>query len=198
MSDDEVTSSSAKLPVWDGKNSSVATWIERFRAYAVLKKFLPAIGTTREPNLPAKEADTIDKSNDTGKKQAAAKWRNQQAMASLTMAFKNEEQMTLIKASKTQDWPNGLACLVMKQILDVYQPGDVMAKAELEIAMGQVSMKDKEDPDNLFKRIAVVEARYCDPNQGSAQLPVDKIVATVVQKAPEMYRSTIAAMSNLA
>jgi hypothetical protein len=48
-----------------------------------------------------------------GKEQAATiKW-NAIAMANLTMAFTSEAMMGLVFKAKTQDWPSGLAHLVM-------------------------------------------------------------------------------------
>jgi len=114
MSDSEST---VKLPTFDGDASRFQLWWTRFQAYAALNKFIEAVQKTRDPNLPAMESTVIDELTDEGKKQASAVKKNAKAFASLTMAFTSERLLGLLTKAKTKEWPNGLACLVIKGML---------------------------------------------------------------------------------
>ena len=57
----------------------------RFKAYAKVYKFKEAIGPDPENDLPAKEADALDETNNKDKPLIAAKRRNETAMACFSM-----------------------------------------------------------------------------------------------------------------
>jgi len=146
--------STVKLPTFNGDASRFQMWWTQFQAYAALNKFIEAVQKTRDPNLPATESTVIDDLTDEGKKQASAVKKNAKAFASLAMAFTSERLLGLLTKAKTKEWPNGLACLVIKGMLIRYQPKDRMSRVELRRQLNQVTMKKDEDPSTLFEQIA--------------------------------------------
>ena len=103
-----------KLPVFDGTQDGYQMWWMRYRAYAGVQRFLPALSATFQPQLPATEGTVLDISTDDGKKHALNKKMNAVAVATLTMAFKNESEMSLVYKSITADWPGGLAYKIVE------------------------------------------------------------------------------------
>jgi len=181
-----------KTPTWNGERSTFAAWEIRFLAHATLYGYSEAVGTTEEPDLPVKQTDTIDTSNEAGKRQEAAKKRNLLAMAHLAQAFEKNAQLNMIIRSKDQDWKGGRAWKVMEQLYKKYKPEGIMAKAQLRVELTEISMKENEDPSNLFEKIAEIENRY---SQGGYNVPQDEIIALVIEKVPECYQSALEAES---
>ena len=66
-----------------------------------------------DPNLPESEAAKIAE-GDMGEKQKRAKAKNFVAMASLTLALSDPEDIAALHDARTTKWPKGLACLVVK------------------------------------------------------------------------------------
>jgi hypothetical protein len=58
------STSSIKLLTWDGKATTFSVFWLRFKAYAVVKKFLPALQDSGEDNLPSDEAMELDPDDD--------------------------------------------------------------------------------------------------------------------------------------
>ena len=112
------------MPVYDGTYKHFQVWWTRFTAYATVYKFAQALKVGGEADLPTTEATVIDTSTVDGKKEEAAKNRNAIAMANLTMAFTSEATMGLVYKAKTNDWPSGLAHLVVAALFKKYQPQD--------------------------------------------------------------------------
>ena len=123
------TEKSVKLPQFDGSRDKFQIWWVRFAAYAMVYKFRKAIKDTADPDLPSSEDAPIDESTAYGKKQAAAKRRNNVAMANLTMAFSSEELMGLIYRSYSTEWPSGLAYKVVQGLFKKFQPQDTITAA---------------------------------------------------------------------
>jgi hypothetical protein len=158
--------------------------------YAVVKKFAQALGDAAEPDLPASDATVIDETTDIGKRQAAAKQRNSIAMACLTMAFTTDAAMSVVFKAKTTEWPGGLAWMVMDMMRKKYSPQDLVTRAELRNKLNNLSMADGDDPKVLFEEISTIENRY---NIGTNRVDEADLIALVMQKAPKMYKSVIAA-----
>ncbi len=70
--------------------------------------------------------------------------------------------MRLIYKAKNTAWPGGDVHKVVKALFKKYRPIDMMTLVELREALGQVSMKVKEDPGMIFKQISTIENRYMD------------------------------------
>ena len=155
-----VSNKSLVLPKWDGGDKNFHMWWMRFQACAKIYKFKQAIGTKAEDDLPDKDSDVLDPTKDKDKPKNQARARNELAVASLTMAFTNPSLIGLIHEAQTVDYPDGLAFLVIKQLLDKYKPTDTMSRVELRLKLNKIKMKKSQDPKKLFEQIAEVRNLY--------------------------------------
>lgn len=96
---------SMKLPTFSGKDSEYQMWWIRFRAYATVYKFVEALSSTREADMPSKNSTALDPTNDAAA--IKAKDRNNVAMANMTMAFTSDALMNLVFKAYSADWPQG-------------------------------------------------------------------------------------------
>jgi len=109
-----------ELPAFDGTDSKFSMWWTRFKAYAAVMGFLPAIQVGGETMMPASEGKEIDETQEDGKKKAAAKKRNAIAVANLTMAFTTEATMCLVYKTVSSEWPSGLAHKIVSKLFKKY------------------------------------------------------------------------------
>ena len=114
---------SVKVPVFNGEESKYQSWWIKFEAYARVKGFHSVL---KNPNLTIIEEDieTLDAKPAYGgrgsdartedeEKQLKIGKKNLLAMAHLTMAFGTEALLNKIAASCLNDWPGGLAYMVV-------------------------------------------------------------------------------------
>eukprot|EP00957_Ditylum_brightwellii_P105895 8076338-Ditylum_brightwellii.AAC.1 len=66
------------------------------------------------------------------------------------MAFTTSDSMALIKESKNNDWPKGLAYKVIEKLQAQHQPKDTISRLELRNKLNSVKMGTKDDPQELF------------------------------------------------
>eukprot|EP00567_Pseudictyota_dubia_P000197 CAMPEP_0197464978 /NCGR_PEP_ID=MMETSP1175-20131217/64306_1 /TAXON_ID=1003142 /ORGANISM="Triceratium dubium, Strain CCMP147" /LENGTH=131 /DNA_ID=CAMNT_0043000981 /DNA_START=172 /DNA_END=567 /DNA_ORIENTATION=+ len=125
---DSANEKSVKCPSFDGKPEKYQIWLTRFKAYAAVHGFSPALADGGETDLPNNESDVISESTSDGKKAAAAKKRNAIAMANLTLAFTTESAMNWVYKAMTSAWPTGLAHRVIKAMNDKFKPTDTMSR----------------------------------------------------------------------
>ena len=177
-----------ELPTFDGTPAKFQMWWTRFKAYAAVMGFLPAIQIVKEVNMPTDESEEIDETQEEGKKKAAAKRRNALAVANLTMAFTTEATICLVYESVTEEWPSGLAHRIVDALFKKYQPQDTMTKVELRQQLNKVSLKKTEDPAKLFEQIAAIQNRY---NTASKKIDEEDLIATVLEKAPKEYQALL-------
>ena len=89
------------LPVFNGKYAAFQVWWTKFRAFATAKGFVQALLTAND--LPGKEDEVLDPSNDVDKTKIKARERNSLAMAYLFSAFKAEADISLRSLSRMPD-----------------------------------------------------------------------------------------------
>jgi hypothetical protein len=109
---------SVKVPTFDGKRDSFQVWWLRFQAFSKAYKFRSAIDDKKGADLPNKEAPQV---GDTTA-QEEARERNSTAVYYLTLAFESGESMKFIYKGFTPEYPNGLACLVIKALMKKFKP----------------------------------------------------------------------------
>jgi hypothetical protein len=97
-------------------------------AYASVHHFTQALKTCGEATMPVSDDVTVDVT--THPQVVKAKKRNAIAMANLNMAFTSEMTMGLVYKAQTEEWPGGLAYLVVAVLKAKYMPGDVITKVE--------------------------------------------------------------------
>lgn len=105
--EDQLSTKSVKLPVFDGKHESYQKWWFRYREYASVMGFIDALGDQGEADLPTKETTVLDATVDTRK--ILAKKRNQLAFASLAVALETDKLIEMSMKAMTADWLSGLA-----------------------------------------------------------------------------------------
>jgi hypothetical protein len=130
------------------------------------------------------------RSNYTHPAVAKAKKRNAIAMANLTMACTSAMTMGLVYEAQTEEWPGGLAHLVVAALKAKYMPDDVITKVELRQMLSKVKMKKDKEPSILFEQLSVIENRLNKPGQ---QIPDDDLIAAVLTAAPKEYVSILTA-----
>jgi hypothetical protein len=125
-------------------------------AYASVHQFTQALKTGGETTMPTSDDVTVDAT--THPQVAKAKKRNAIAMANLTMAFTSEMTMGLVHKAQTEEWPGGLAYLVVAALKAKYMPDDVITKVELRKMLAKVKMKKDNEPSILFKQLSAIES----------------------------------------
>jgi hypothetical protein len=159
-------------------------------AYASVHQLTQALKTGAEMTImPARDDTVVDPT--TQPDVAKAKKRIAIAMANLTMAFTSKMIMGLVYKAQTEEWPGGLAHLVVAAWSKAkYMPDDVITKVELRQMLSKVKMKKDEEPSILFEELSAIKNRFNKPGQ---QIPDDDLIAAVLMAAPKEYVSILTA-----
>ena len=91
--------------------------------------------------------------------------KNWVAIMNLTMAFQTQELMDLIQQTQDDDWPTGQTHLVVKRLLNKYQPHDIMAGVEMKKQLDKLRMRQNDDPSRFFEKLRRIETQYRKPMQ---------------------------------
>jgi hypothetical protein len=187
MNDDVIRINQGSIPTFDGSPQRFHMWWTKFRAFAMLSGFSEAIQEDPDPMLPTSSSSEIDEDTDEGKKQKIAKKRNDLAISSFTIAFTKEGIIRLVSKSKTKEWPDGAAYLIVRMMMKKYRPTDMMSKVEMRQKLNKVVMKKGSDPAILFETLAEIEDKY-DGSVDEADL-----IAIVLDAATDEYQSVLTA-----
>jgi hypothetical protein len=155
-------SRTVRIPLFDGKSKGFVLWWIRFKAYAKERKFSQALGSTPEKDLPVMQepTDKLDSSDVDNKKAIEAMARNEKALSNLAVAFTTSKAMVHHHKAACTEWPDGLACNVMKSLLKKYQLQDIISGIEYENALRSFKLKKGQDPTELFDHITEVNTQY--------------------------------------
>jgi hypothetical protein len=137
--------------------------------------------------LPSSHDQEIDSATESGKRMLLAKRKNEMAISSFTMSFTREGIMRLISQSKTKEWPDGLAYLVVKELNKKYRPIDIISKVEMRQRLNQVVMKKGSDPAEQFETLSSIEDWY----GGVGNLEETDLIAIVLDVATEEYHAIL-------
>ena len=96
------TAKSITLPTWDGSQTTYSLWRRRFAAYASMKQYHPVLLKGAKEFLPSSIEVEVDKSTESGKKQAKYRDWNAQAISALTCSFTKEATMKKIDNHQVQ------------------------------------------------------------------------------------------------
>ena len=124
----------------------------------------------------------------------AAVHQNNMAIASLTLAFTSDELINMIMLSQNDDWPEGLASKVVKQLEERYKPEDIMSLVDEKIALNKIRMGQNEDPKKLFEKIKAVETRF---NTKTKKISEAEKIAVVLSQAPLKYQAILTSEQQL-
>jgi hypothetical protein len=72
-------------------------------------------------------------------------------MASFSIAFKTEKAMNIIYAVCTENWSDGEAHLVVRELYKKYRPLDTVSKVEMRQHLSRVKVKKGVNPSELFE-----------------------------------------------
>jgi hypothetical protein len=157
-------------------------------AYASVHQFTQALKTGGETAMLASDDVTVNAN--THPQVAKAKKKNAIAMANLTMAFTSEMTMGLVYKAQTEEWPGGLAYLVVAALKAKYMPDDVITIVKLRWMLRKVKMKKDDEPSILFEQLSAIKNRSNEPGE---QIPDDDLIAVVLTAAPTEYVSILTA-----
>ena len=87
-------------------------------------KFKQVVGQTEDPDLPTSKEAALNTDANIAEKQKMAKKRNAIAFANLTTAINSPSLIGILMRAQTTEWPSGLACNVIKQLFEKYEPKD--------------------------------------------------------------------------
>jgi hypothetical protein len=190
--DSDSTSRIIRLPTFDGNKANFALYSAMFSAYATMHGFSAAIQEVADANLPDQHDSTIDETTPEGLSQANAKRQNACAFTHYTMSFTTEDLLNKIESTKTEEWLEGLAHLVKKELVRDHHPKDTISRVEMRMEIGKITMGDNEDPAKLNKRIRALQNRY------PKNIDADDLVATILTQAPKKYTTALTMMQRMA
>ena len=155
-----VESSVIRIPKFNGKRENFAVWSSQFVAVCTVKGISEALLESFENELPTSESETLNPSDEGEKKKLEAKVKNNLAMSYLVIASDSAQLQSKIDATKSSQWPSGLAYKFMKSLKKKYKPSDAIAEAEVSVKLNKLKLDEGDDPDELADRIATIESQY--------------------------------------
>ena len=151
-------------------------------AFATVWKFKSAVGQSEEPDLPETETVALSTDVNVAEKQKMAKKRNAITFANLTAALDSPSLIRILMRTQTTAWPSGLACNVIKQLFEKYEPKDTVSLIDMNRLKQKIALSDKQgNPQELFEQIAAIE------NQFKTEIPEAEKVAMAIEKLPAEY-----------
>jgi hypothetical protein len=158
----------------------------KFRAYASEKGFKYVLKSGEGKPEDPEAADLTEEQK---------KWvkANEKAVSAYTMALTGEEVFEVICNSVNEDYPDGLAYLITKELMDEYQPNDGTSSLEYMNSLGQLKLKKGENPANMFNKVASIKLAY-----GSVENRVQErdLVMAIIRAAPDYYSESIESKMN--
>ena len=119
---------------------------------------LPTLKTKQITTLPPNEGEKTGSTPE--KKQAKQVKQNALAMANFTMTFKSETLVSIIYKSQSTKWLTGETHVVVLQLLEKYQPMDVVASIKMQEALTLLKMSEDENPAVFFDKMCHIESQY--------------------------------------
>ena len=141
-----------------------------------------------EPDLPESEAAALNTDANVAEKQKMAKKRNTIAFANLTLALDSPSLIGMLMRAQTTEWPSGLACNVIKQLFEKYEPKDTVSLLDMNHLKQIIGLTNTQgNRQELFEQTAAIE------NQFKMEIPEAEKVAMVIEKLPVEYQSVLTA-----
>jgi hypothetical protein len=75
------------------------------------------------------------------KEQGVAIRKNKSSMASFPMAFTTDKAINIVYAASAEGWPEGVAYLVMRDLMKKYRPSDTVSKFEMRQHLTRIKIK---------------------------------------------------------
>ena len=180
-----MSNDSVKIPKFDGKRGNYAMWRAQFVALCALKNCSEALMPTFKAELPDKASTNLDETKANEKKQMEAKEKNSRAMNLITLAMQTASMLAKIEASKSDDWPDGLAYVFFEKMDKKFKPKDTMAIAEQTTKLMKLKLGDTNSPEELGDKIASLETKYGN------KLSNEQKIAAIVSAGGVRYAEVI-------
>ena len=104
------------------------------------------------------------------------------------MAFTTAEDMEFVDMLATTEYPQGQAKEVIKTLRKKYRPQDWISTVEAEAELMNLKMKGNRNPDEYFRKLAVIKNKYKD----SKSFDESTLIAMTIAKAPQKYSTVLA------
>jgi Zinc knuckle len=188
MEEENIRINYGNIPSFDGNPDRFHLWWTKFRAFGILSGFGDAIQEQMDPNMPESSDSSINVTTDEGRRQKQAKPQNDMALLSLTMAYSKEGIIGLINRSRTTEWPDGLAYLIVLGLMKKYRPLNTTSKVEMRQIMNRITMQKGSDPALLFEKLAMIEEKYMAPG---TKIDKTDLIAVVLDVALDKYQAVL-------
>ena len=154
--EDRATTSSIKIPSWDGTEGEKAQMhVAKLESVAELGGCAEALEMSFESALPTSETQTTQ----TEDEKKAVKL-NKKARAVIVQGVCGTKGMEYIREGKTNEYPKGIACRMYKAIKDKIQKQDAVTPVEIEGDIAAISMRQDDNPKVLFDQISTIKFKY--------------------------------------
>ena len=181
-----VNDKSIPLPIYDGKEVNYLRWLAKMKGFATAKGIWMAV--SEKGKLPQREDTPLDETKADEALSNKVRTANGLLMAYLLNAFKKASDEQLVMNTMTTEWPSGLAHEVISKLNDKYHPKDLQTDVDKDTKLQEVSMKAREDPDNLFEQLAAISAWY---DTATKKIAESSKIAIVLARSPEEYKSIL-------
>ena len=185
---DEIFDRGGRIPSFDGEPKNFPNWWKKFTAYATLAKIKDILKEVRDPNLREKEVSEFDEEDESNKLARIAIKKNELAMLSFSIAFTSDSAMNILYAACTENWPDGEAHLVVRELMKRYRPLDTVSKIEMRQQLSKIRMKKGMNPLVLFETLTSIQNQYLGPGK---KLPKEELIPIILDVAPEEYRAVL-------
>ena len=174
-----------KVPEFSGEDAEFPVWWSQFQALGVLKGFSDALEPNFESTLPASYNAVLDVTDLNQKAQKDALKMNNVAMSYFTMALSSDELLCTIEECKTVNFPGGIACELVKSLLDEFKPNDTIGAAQQLKELMSLKLGKNENPKKLGGRMAKILNAYRSP------IAEGQKVAVIVAAGGRQYAGVI-------
>ena len=141
--------------VFNGKQEDFNKYRLQLRGEFCVKGIQSALGPNFKEALPESEAA----SRQTVEQKEAVK-HSISIMGVLIKTNKSEEMLVMIDSTVSEAWPFGRVDLVMELMDKKFRPKDSISKADQRQRLGELTLKEDEDPHDFSSKIAALELEY--------------------------------------
>ena len=109
---------------------------------------------------------------------------NEKAVSAYTMALIGEEVFEVICNGVTENYPDGLAYQITKELKREYQPDDGTSSLEYLNRLSKLKLRKTENPLELYNKVAAIKISY-----GTSENKVQErdLVMAIIRAAPKQY-----------
>ena len=167
------------VPYWDGKTSTAGMYISKVEAMMEYHDNGDAMDETAMATCPTKsEYDNIKTSADADNKKLVKLFeQNKKACAIMVMGQKSNHGLAMIKKTKTDDYPHGIAWKAIATMKRKNKPKDMSAEIEMEAELHKIQFRSAVD---YYNDVVGVTSRY-EVKKSDTELI--KIMSTKVNSA---------------